>query len=129
MIRDIETKQDIERMLLQFYRKAFADDLIGHFFTEVFPLNLDVHVPAIAAFWESIVFDSHTYSRNVMQAHEHVSSLSRIRTEHLDRWVHLFHQTVDEHFSGDRAGLMKQRARSVATLMDIRINHPNNKRI
>ena len=126
---DIDSKEAIERMLHLFYGKAFADDLIGHFFTEVVPLNLEQHVPQIATFWESILFDTRNYNNNVMQVHQHVNSLSPIKKEHLDRWVFLFQGTVDENFEGSRAELMKQRARSVATLMDIKINHPINKRI
>lgn len=129
-MRDLETKNDIEDMLQVFYRKAFADDLIGHFFTEVVPLDLETHIPVIAAFWESIIFNTQSYRKNVMQVHEHISSLSPIRKEHLDRWVRLFRETVDETFQGPHAELMKQRAQSVATLMDIKINHkPLNKRI
>ena len=117
-------------MLEIFYRKAFADDLIGHFFTTVVPLDLPTHIPVIAAFWESIIFNTQSYRKNVMQVHEHISSLSHIKRQHLDRWVQLFSETVDETFAGPHAELMKQRARSVATLMDIKINHkPLNNRL
>lgn len=129
-MRDLASKQDIEDMLQVFYRKAFADAQIGHFFTKVVPLDLPTHIPMIAAFWESILFNTPTYQKNVMQVHEHVSSLSHIGKHHLDQWVQLFQETVDECFSGPVAELMKQRARSVATLMNIRINHkPLNKPI
>jgi hemoglobin len=35
----------------------------------------------------------------------------------------LFNQNIDEHFEGNKATLMKQRAASIATLMDIKLNH------
>jgi hemoglobin len=56
-----------------------------------------------------------------MQIHQHISSLSPIKKVHLDRWVKLFTETVDDHFDGNNATLMKQRARSIATLMEMKL--------
>ncbi len=58
-----------------------------------------------------------------MAVHEHIHQLSGIKKEHLDRWVHLFTTTVDEQFAGAKATLIKQRAASIATLMDIKLNY------
>ena len=122
-MKNIETLADLEKMLVAFYKKAFADDLIGDFFTRVVPLDLDTHIPVIALFWESVVLNGHGYRRNVMEVHQHIHQLKHIKKEHLDRWLLLFQSTVDECFSGDKATLMKQRAVSIATLMDIKLNH------
>ena len=120
---DIRNREDLVQMLNAFYLKAFKDELIGRFFTEVVPLDLDTHIPVIADFWESVVFGARGYRKNVMEVHRHIHHLSAIQKEHLDRWVKLFSETVDELFEGDKATLMKQRARSIATLMDIKLNH------
>ena len=122
-LRDIETREDIVRLLQLFYTKAFKDDLIGRFFIEVVPLDLDTHIPVIADFWESIVFGTRGYRKNVMEVHQHIHLLSTIKKEHLERWVQLFTGTVSELYEGNKAELMKQRARSIATLMDIKLNH------
>jgi hemoglobin len=123
MKRDIESREDLEIFLRAFYKKAFADELIGYFFTEVVPLDLKTHIPVIANFWESIVFNKHNYRKNVMEVHQHIHDLSKIKKEHLSRWVKLFAETLDENFQGEKNELMKQRARSIATLMDIKLNH------
>jgi hemoglobin len=123
MMRDIETRKDIVEILEAFYAQAFVDPLIGRFFTEVHPLDLETHLPVIADFWESIVLDTRTYSKNVMAVHQQLHALSPIHKEHLDRWVALFTGTVAAQFEGPHATLMLQRARSVATLMDIKLNH------
>lgn len=120
---DIQSRADIERLLWAFYKKAFADDLIGRFFTEVVPLDLDTHIPVIADFWESVIFNTHNYRKNVMEIHRHIHQLSAIRKEHLDRWVKIFSENVDEHFEGEKSELIKQRAASIATFMDIKLNH------
>jgi hemoglobin len=123
MKKDIETREELERFLWAFYKKAFADELIGRFFTEVVPLDLDTHIPVIANFWESIIFNKPSYRKNVMEVHKHIHHLSKIQKKHLDRWVKIFTETLDETFNGPKNELMKQRARSIATLMDIKLNH------
>lgn len=123
MKNDIETREELEEILKIFYKKAFADELIGYFFTEVVPLDLKTHIPVIANFWESIVFNKPNYRKNVMEVHQHIHHLSKIQKEHLDRWVKIFTETLDENFAGAKTELMKQRARSIATLMDIKLNH------
>ena len=121
--QDIAGRKDLENFLVEFYRKAFTDPSIGHFFTAVVPLDLEVHIPVIADFWESVIFHTQGYRKNVMAVHQHIHELSSIRKEHLDRWVELFTETLDEFFHGEKTELMKQRARSIATLMDIKLNH------
>jgi hemoglobin len=120
---DIQSRADIERMLASFYQKAFKDEQIGYFFTRVVPLDLETHLPVIADFWEAIILNTNRYRKNVMEIHQHINELSPIRQQHLNRWVELFTETIDEHFSGNNASLMKQRAASIATLMDLKINH------
>jgi hemoglobin len=124
-MRDIETRDDIELLLHNFYSKVFKDDLISHFFIEVVPLDLKTHIPVIANFWESILLDAKGYRKNVMEVHLDINRKSKIEKEHLERWVKLFTETVNELFEGHKATIAKQRAASIATMMNIKINHPN----
>jgi hemoglobin len=123
--KDIENRDDLEKVLNAFYKRAFEDDLISHFFLEVVPLDLKTHIPVITNFWESVVFNKHSYRKNVMEVHQHIHSLSQIKKEHLDRWVELFTKTIDDFFEGEKATLMKNRAASIATLMNIKLNYNN----
>ena len=123
MKKDIASREELEEFLKAFYKNAIADELIGHFFTAVVPLDLKAHIPIIANFWESIVFNNPIYRKNVMDVHQQIHHLAKIQKDHLDRWVKLFIQTLDESFEGPKTELMKQRARSIATLMDIKLNH------
>ena len=127
-MNDIADREDIVQVLESFYQKAFTDPLIGHFFTKVVPLNLETHIPVITDFWESVLFNKKGYRKNVMEVHQHIHHISSIRKEHLDQWVTLFAATIDAQFEGPVAALMKQRGRSIATLMDIKLNHtqPNS---
>ena len=120
--KDIEERADLEAMLESFYQKVFKDDLISHFFLEVVPLNLETHLPVITDFWESVLLDGRGYRKNVMEIHLNISQKSRIQKEHLDRWVKIFSETVDEMFEGPKATLAKQRATSIATMMHIKLS-------
>lgn len=120
---DIETRSDVEILMTRFYSKALADELIGFFFTEVAPLNMETHMPLIVDFWETIVFGKAAYKGNVLQVHQHIHQLSAFREEHFARWVSLFQQTVNELFDGNHAELVKQRAESIATVMKIKLLH------
>ena len=40
MNKDIENRQDIDELMLAFYKRAIADDLIGFIFTDVAKLDL-----------------------------------------------------------------------------------------
>ena len=118
---DVETRKDLERLLAAFYDKVFNDAVIAHFFTEVVPLNLETHLPLIVDFWEAVVFGKHNYRKNVMEVHQHIHAKAPIGKKHLDRWVLLFTQTVDAHAEGANATLMRQRAASIATLMQLKL--------
>ncbi len=124
--RDIENRADLERLLDVFYNKVFKDDLISHFFTEVVPLNLETHIPVIADFWESVLLDGRGYRKNVMEIHLSISEKSKIDKEHLDRWVKIFSETVDDLFEGTKASLAIQRAASIAVMMNIKITGNRN---
>jgi hemoglobin len=120
-MRDIESRTDIETLMNAFYSKALTDETIGFFFTEVAPLNMEVHMPLIVDFWETIVFGKAAYKGNVLQVHQHIHELSAFTEAHFARWVALFQQTVNELFEGDHAELVKQRAESIATVMRIKL--------
>lgn len=120
---DVTTRAQLQEMLVSFYGQALQDKLIGVFFTEVVPLDMARHLPVITDFWEAVVLGTRGYGKNVMEIHRHIHQLSAIKKEHLDRWLLLFTQTINNHFEGPNATLMEQRARSIATMMNLKLNH------
>jgi hemoglobin len=125
-MRDIETREDIDELVAEFYRKAIADPLIGYIFTEVARIDLDAHLPVIADFWEMLLFGSpnfqEKYRRSPMQTHGALNEKEPLRAEHFGRWVRLFVETVSEKFAGERAELAKARAYSIAQTMRYRFS-------
>ena len=100
---DITTYADVEMLLRAFYGKLLKDELMAPHFAHI---NLEDHLPRIIAFWAFILIDQEGYKGNVFDKHKHLD----IGEAHFNRWVKLFTETVDEHFSGEKADLAKQRA-------------------
>jgi hemoglobin len=129
IMRDIETREDIDELMEEFYRKAISDELIGYIFTDVAKLDLEHHLPIIGDFWEMMLFGTvhfpAKYGRSPMQVHHALHQKERLKAEHFGRWVKLFCETVDENFAGATAELAKVRAVSIAETMRIRFSPEN----
>lgn len=121
MKMDIKDRKDIELLINSFYDKVKQDTIIGFFFTDVVQVNWEKHLPVMYDFWENIVFQTGSYNGNPMDKHLELNKKSLITMEHFQRWVLLFNETVEELFSGAKAEFIKQRALSIATVMQIKI--------
>ena len=109
-LRDIETTEDIERLVRAFYSKALTDPIIGFIFTDVAKLDLEEHVPRITAFWETILLGAESYSGGVFARHAELHAKVELRHGHFERWLQLWFGTVDELFAGERADQAKVHA-------------------
>jgi len=123
MKNDILNREDLLLLMDRFYSKALTDETIGHYFTEVVQLSLQKHIPVITDFWETILFDTGKYNGNTMKVHEDLHEKSAFKSEHFNRWMAMFKETVDENFEGNNAEKIKQRAISIATVMNIKMVH------
>ncbi len=121
MKKDIENREDIKILINQFYNHVKRDSIIGFYFTEVMKVNWDKHLPIMYVFWENILFHTGQYSGNPMQLHQQLHKKYAIEPKHFERWLHLFIETADELFKGDNTEQIKQRATSIATVMQIKI--------
>lgn len=121
MKQDIASRTDIEQVINSFYAKAKTDTGIGFFFTEVVPVNWSKHLPVMYDFWEHIVFNTGQYNGNPMPLHAALHKKHPMTPAHFSRWVELFTTTVDDLYQGTNASLMKQRAASIAAIMQAKI--------
>lgn len=119
MIKDIETREDVEKLLTEFYKIATKDAEIGHHFDA---LDLVSHLPIIVNFWEKILFGKQIYFGNPMIVHHILHEKFPLKPEHFGRWVEIFSQTVDAHFAGEQAENAKSRAGVIAHSLNQRIN-------
>lgn len=100
-----------------------GDEVIGYIFTDVAQLDLEVHLPIMYDFWESLLLGARSYRGGAMQKHIDLHRVTPLRTEHFERWLLLFETTVTELFSGERATNAILAARNIARSMSTRIAH------
>jgi hemoglobin len=121
-LRDIETREDCERLVRAFYERAFEDPLIGWLFTDVAKLDLEAHLPVIASFWETILLGARSYGGGAFRPHAELHLRAPLRAAHFQAWLVLWRATVDELFAGPRAELAKSHAERVARAFHGRLN-------
>jgi hemoglobin len=126
MKKDIENIEDIQLLVNSFYDKVKADTVIGYIFNDIAKVNWEKHLPVMYNFWENVLFFTGSYSGNPMTAHVKMHSVLNFAPEHFERWLKLFNSNVDELFEGEKAELAKQRAISIATVMQLKILHSND---
>ena len=118
---DVTTRADIKLVIEKFYDKLLVDELVGFLFTEVIQLNLKEHLPRLVDFWEDQLLGSNKYSGNPMRVHMNLHMKEPLKKEHFERWLQHFNQIIDNHFAGAKANLAKERALSIATVMQIKV--------
>jgi hemoglobin len=121
MKKDILNKKDIEKLVNLFYEKVKKDTIIGHFFNDDIKVNWDKHLQVMYNFWENVVFYTGSYNGNPMQKHFDIHAKFPLSMKDFNQWTTLFNDTVDELFEGENATLIKQRAQSIATIMQIKM--------
>jgi hemoglobin len=110
MKNDITTYEDCLLLIRKFYDKLLTDDTIAHFFVG---LDLEEHIPRVADFWAFLLIDKPGYNNNMMTAHAKLE----LKEKDFERWLALFHETINEHFVGEKAELAKQRSTLIAWTM------------
>jgi len=112
-MKDIQTVQDIEVLVHQFYGKVRADALLAPVFNAVITGSWDAHLQKMCDFWGTLLLYTRKYSSDPMPRHIALP----VEPAHFERWLLLFNETVDEHFKGEVANTARTRAKSIATLM------------
>ena len=121
MKKDIETREDIELLVNNFYEKVKRDDLIGFIFTDVRKVNWDKHLPVMYRFWENVLFFSGGYTGNPLEMHKKLHGHIFLKKEYFQRWIDLFNDTADELFEGPNSVNIKQRAFGISAIMQTKI--------
>ncbi len=121
MKEDIASRKDIDLLMQIFYGKLLEDNTINYIFTEVMKIHIETHLPVIADFWESILLNKNIYHNNPMKIHMDIQNKTPLQKHHFDTWLGYFNSTVDELFDGTVAQMAKERALSIATVMQIKI--------
>lgn len=81
----------------------------------------DKHLQVLYSFWNNMLFYTGGYYGNPLEVHKTMHHFKKLQRKHFDCWLQLFNETVDDLFEGEKAELAKQRALSIATIMQLKI--------
>ncbi len=121
MKNDITNRDDIRQLVDSFYEKVKANQVIGPIFTHQFHINWERHLPIMYEFWENALFYTGGYMGNPIQLHQYIHDKISLSPEDFKTWLQLFTATADELFEGPVTELAKQRAHSIATVMQVKL--------
>lgn len=115
-MRDIADRADLDALLTVFYGQALADPVLRPVFVDEMQLDLDQHLPVIAAFWEHVLFRTGAYSGRTMDVHRRIHQRIPLNAAHFDRWLALWQASVDHLFAGPVAEQAKAHAARMAAV-------------
>lgn len=113
---DLLGRDDIERLVVAFYRYAAMDELLGPVFAAAH-VDWPGHIETLTDFWAWQLLGERGYTGNPLRAHEPVHAATPLVDAHYDRWLDLFVSTIDEEFAGPIAEIAKVRAKKMAHAM------------
>lgn len=116
MKRELSNRADLDFLLSTFYQKATSDELLGSKFEGI---NLSTHLPIIGDFWETTLFNNTVYKGSPFDKHIALE----LSSEHFERWIHLFEETVNEHFKGKVASDAIHRAKTISIIFQHKLAH------
>lgn len=112
--RDLDDPAEIAEMVRRFYADVAQDDLLGPMFNDVAQVDWSEHLPKLTAFWCRALLGLHGYAGNPFRAHALVHQRSPFTAAHFQRWLDLFHETIDLGWVGPNAERAHDLADNVA---------------
>lgn len=112
--RDLDSSDEIAEMVRRFYADVAQDGLLGPMFNDVARVDWSEHLPKLTAFWCRALLGVTGYAGNPYRAHALVHSKRSFTPAHFERWLSLFHDTVELGWVGPRATAALELAGNVA---------------
>jgi hemoglobin len=129
---DIADRDDISRLVAEFYRRVVTDELLGPVFVDVARVDL----PVMCDFWQTVRLHAGLSRRNALRPHVDLTARIELSPAYFTRWLSLWTAVVDERHTGETAEVAKVRAariagaisrrrygRSLGELSTTRLNH------
>ncbi len=129
MKRDIEDRADIRKLVTAFYERLLKDEDFKHIFLAVMQKDMLAHIDTLMDFWESTLFQAGKYKGDTIDAHLEVHHQYRLNAAHFSKWLEIFNETVNDHFEGNIATQAKQKASTLATIIRLKIDNLEQRRL
>jgi len=117
-MKQIETREDIFKLVSNFYQLIRKDDLLG----PIFNMHLSndqwpKHIEKLTDFWVTTLLGQACFKGNPSKAHITVDAGMKHTMEqvHFGTWLQLWFTTIDSLYEGDLAQRAKDSARKMST--------------
>jgi len=100
---DISQPADIQLLVDAFYRKLKSQPYLLALFENLSNRDWNQHLFQMKNFWHSVLLKSAALTGHPQILH----ALLPAHQAQVREWVHLFHETVEEHFKGPTASATK----------------------
>jgi hemoglobin len=124
-MNDIQSQKDLYLLVDAFYKKLLNDNRINYIFTDVVKIKIEDHLPILVTFWSQMILGTGGYTNNLTDIHLKVDKLHNLSPEIFDIWISHFNETIDKHFLGLNANEIKLQAKSLSTILQIKIAKQN----
>lgn len=121
--KNIIKLEDIKMLVMSFYHKVQEDELLAPIFNQRIGDKWPEHMEKMYRFWQTILLDEHTYFGSPFAPHANLP----IDKSHFIRWMSLFNETIDEHFTGQKAEEARWRAGKMAEMFQYKIEYSLSK--
>ena len=96
---DIATTSDINVLVDAFYQKIKAQPYLCAIFDQLSPRDWNQHLFQMKNFWNSVLLKSASYTGHPLILHAFLPA----ERGQVQQWIHLFHEAIEEHFTGPKA--------------------------
>lgn len=120
--KEITSIEDIQLLVNSFYEAIRNNALLGPIFNGVIRDRWPQHLEKMYRFWQTVLLDEQTYFGAPFPPHARLP----IAKEHFDTWLSIWHQTIDNYFTGEKADEAKWRGDRMATMFLAKIDYYRN---
>lgn len=117
MKEDITNLENVKLLIDTFYGKIRVDNMLGGIFNGAIKDRWPEHLGKMYSFWQTVLLREHTYHGSPFRPHAKLP----VEREHFDRWIELFHETIDEFFEGETADFAKKQSGIMAEMFMYKI--------
>ena len=116
--RDLDTRDEIAEMVTRQYADIVQDELLGPYFDfGAGHIDWTAHIGAVTDFWCHLLLYAPDYEIDVIEQHRGLHQHAPFGPDHFDRWLEVFHGTVDSGWVGPNSDRAKKRATGMARAM------------
>lgn len=119
---DIQGLDDIKLLVNNFYDKVRDDNFLAPIFNAQIQERWPQHLETMYTFWQTVLLSEHTYYNSPFPPHAKLP----VSHAHFGQWLTLFTQTIEELFNGEKADEALWRAKKMAQMFEMKIEHYRN---